>query len=111
MKKLQYINPIFIIVSIGILLRLILLPFAQVFDADAVTRVFMAQKWWDNPILVTEGLWPPLHQYFYGLVFGISGDYQTTPILVSILISSLSVWPMYLFVKGEFNESFQSQFT
>ncbi len=96
--------PIAMVVALAVLLRLAFLPFAQVVDADAVTRMFMAQEWWDNPSLITEGVWPPLHQYFYGIIYGCTGDLQTIPIIVSILISSLAAWPMYLFVQREFNE-------
>ena len=104
LKKILESYPILFVVSIGLLLRVLLFPFAQVIDADAVTRIFMAQEWWDNPTLITEGVWPPLHQYFYGIVYGLTGNYQTIPVFVSILLSSLSAWPMYLFVKREFNE-------
>lgn len=104
MKKVLETYPIITVVGIGLLLRLICLPFAQAVDADAVTRIFMAQEWWDNPSLITEGVWPPLHQYFYGFIVGITGDYQTIPILITIVVSSLSAWPMYLFVRREFNE-------
>lgn len=104
LKNIWKHYPIPAVVGIGFLLRLILLPFAQVVDADAVTRMFMAQEWWDNPMFISEGVWPPLHQYFYGIIYGITGDYQLIPVLVSIVISSLAAWPMYLFIKREFNE-------
>lgn len=104
MKNVVNSYPLAVIVGIGFTLRLILLPFAQIVDADAVTRIFMAQDWWENPTLISEGVWPPMHQYFYGLIVGISGDHQTIPILVSMLLSSLSAIPMYQFIKREFNE-------
>ncbi|GAB5418085.1 MAG: hypothetical protein Crog4KO_31650 [Crocinitomicaceae bacterium] len=104
LKTLKKKYPVVLIVAIAALLRLAFLPLAQVVDADAVTRMFMAQEWWDNPSLITEGVWPPLHQYFYGIVYGCTGNLQTIPILVSILLASLAAWPMYLFVQREFNE-------
>ncbi|PWL24218.1 MAG: hypothetical protein DCO96_14540 [Fluviicola sp. XM-24bin1] len=104
MKKLLQTYPIASVVLIGLFLRLILFPFAQVVDADAVTRIFMAQEWWEDPAWISEGVWPPLYQYFYGIIVGITGNHQTIPILVSILLSSLSAIPMYHFVKREINE-------
>ncbi len=104
MKKVINTHPLASLVLVGLLLRLILLPFTQVVDADAVTRIFMAQEWWENPIWISEGVWPPLHQYFYGVIVGITGDHQTTPILISMLLSSLSAIPMYHFIKREFHE-------
>jgi len=97
-------TPVLIVVFIALFLRIALLPFAQVVDADAVTRIFMAQEWWNNPEWISEGVWPPLHQYFYGLIVGITGDHRTTPILISILLSSLSAIPLYHFIKREFNK-------
>lgn len=97
-------SAVLIVVFISLFLKITLLPFAQVVDADAVTRIFMAQEWWENPVWISEGVWPPLHQYFYGFIVGITGDHQTTPVLVSILLSSLAAIPMFHFIRREFNE-------
>ncbi|XOV68438.1 MAG: ArnT family glycosyltransferase [Fluviicola sp.] len=104
MSSRSSVIPVFIVVFLAFFLRLVLLPFAQVVDADAVTRIFMAQEWWESPAWISEGVWPPLHQYFYGLIVGLSGDHQTVPIIVTIALSSLSAIPMFHFIKREYNE-------
>lgn len=93
-----------ILLFIGFFIRITLLPFAQVVDADAVTRIFIAERWWDNPTWITEGVWLPFHQYFYGGIIGIFGNTQTIPILISLLLSVLTAIPMYNFVAREFHK-------
>lgn len=92
------------LVLLGFLLRLACLPFAQVIDADAVSRIFMAQDWWAQPHVIIEGVWPPFHEYLYGIIVGISGDRIYTPILFTMMLSSLLSWPVYALVRREFSE-------
>lgn len=93
-----------ILVVFGFLLRLACLPFAEAIDADAVTRIFMAQEWWAQPHLIVEGVWPPFHEYLYGLLVGLSGDRIYTPIIFTMILSSLLAWPVYSLVRREFSE-------
>jgi len=89
---------------IGFVLRCICLPFAQVVDADAVSRVFMAQEWWGNPTFIIEGVWPPFHQYLYGILIGISGDRVYVSIIFMLVLSALLSWPVYSIVKRVISE-------
>ncbi len=95
---------IVLLFMIGFALRCICLPFAQVVDADAVSRVFMAQEWWGNPAFIIEGVWPPFHQYLYGILIGISGDRAYVPIIFTMVLSALLSWPVYSIVKREISE-------
>jgi 4-amino-4-deoxy-L-arabinose transferase-like glycosyltransferase len=90
--------------GIGLVVRLIILPFSQTIDADAVTRIFMAYKWLKDPTLITSAVWLPLHLYFNAAVIWLSsGDLVFGPKLMNILFAVATVPPLYKFVKNEFN--------
>jgi 4-amino-4-deoxy-L-arabinose transferase-like glycosyltransferase len=93
-----------LIILIGFLLRIISLPFAQVVDADATSRIFAAENWLANPQLIYEGIWPPLHFYFNAIAIFIFREHVYGPILFHILITCLTAIPVYRFTKREFSE-------
>lgn len=90
MKKYQTIS---LIVLLGFFLRLLAFPFAQVVDADATTRVLIAESWLQSPSLIYEGVWPPLHFYFNALAIAVSGERLVMPILFHIIIGSATAYP------------------
>ena len=104
MELLKKYGVLFLICLIGLLLRLVAWPFAQVVDADAVTRIFIAEKWIDDPHLISEGIWPPLHHYFNAFAIWISGEHLNGPILMHILFAVFTAIPIYYFTKREFGE-------
>ena len=89
--------------AIGLLVRLIILPFSQTIDADAVTRIFMAYNWLRDPELITSAVWLPLHLYFNAAAIWLSGDLVFGPKIMNILFAVATVPPLYKFVKNEFN--------
>lgn len=100
----SYDNKLLLLLVFGtFFLKLILYPWAQVIDADAVSRIFMAREWWEHPKFITEGVWLPLHEYLFGIVVGISNDLIHTPIVVNLFLSSLTAIPLYHFTRREFN--------
>ena len=94
---------ILLLMAIGLFVRLLILPFSQTIDADAVTRIFMAYKWLKDPELITSAVWLPLHLYFNAAAIWLSGDLVFGPKLMNILFAVATVPPLYKFVKNEFN--------
>jgi len=94
------------ILSIAILffaVKLILLPFSQTVDADAVSRIFIAQDWKNNPHWIATSVWAPFHFYLNGFFLMIWDNIIYTPKLVNILFSTLTLFPFFFFAKREFN--------
>lgn len=92
------------IILLGILLRLLVLPFTQVVDADAVSRIFIAEDWLKNPTFFSEGIWLPLHHYVNAFTIALSGEHLLGPKILQILLSCLIVIPLYFFTKREYSE-------
>jgi 4-amino-4-deoxy-L-arabinose transferase-like glycosyltransferase len=84
--------------------RLLALPFAEVRDADAVTRIYMAEKWLLDPHLISEGIWLPFHHYFNALSLWVWSDVWYSPMVFNSLLTALTVFPLYAFTKREFHE-------
>ena len=104
MKLFKKNQALYLIVFLGFIMRLVALPFSQVVDADAVTRVFIAEKWLEDPHFIFEGIWLPFHFYFNAIAIAIFGERVTGPILFHILLTCLTAIPLYHFTKREFSE-------
>ncbi|CAG5085759.1 hypothetical protein CRYO30217_02872 [Parvicella tangerina] len=87
-----------------ILVKLILFPFTQTVDADAVSRTLISYNWLKNPHFITDSVWAPLHFYLNGAVMWITGSIEDGPRILNIFLSGLMIIPFYFFVKREFNE-------
>lgn len=92
---------LFWIITLGLLLRFVALPFAQVVDSDAVTRIFIAKNWLLSPELISEGVWLPLHHYFNAIIIWITGSHITAPIVAHMLLGVFTAIPIYRFTKRE----------
>lgn len=101
MKK--HLNLI-LICLIGLILHLIAYPFVQIVHADAVTRIFEAEVWLENPKFISSGIWLPFHHYLNALAIAISGGHKAGPIIMHILFGTFTVIPIYFFTKREFSE-------
>jgi 4-amino-4-deoxy-L-arabinose transferase-like glycosyltransferase len=86
------------------LAHIAIMPFTQVDNADAVTRIYMAWDWLNHPEPITSGVWPPLHFYLLGLALRLIPDPIWAPTLLTSLLASIAVVPFYYFVKYEFGE-------
>lgn len=94
------------IISIAVLflvIKLIILPFSQTVDADAVSRTFLSQDWKNNPHWIATSVWAPFHFYLNGFFLMIWDNVIYTPKLVNIVFSVLTLFPFFFFAKREFN--------
>lgn len=80
--------------------RLACIPYSEVVDADAVTRVFIAEKWLQDPYWIGHGVWAPFHFYLTGLSIFFTTDRILGPILMTVLFGSLAAVPIYRFIKN-----------
>ena len=83
-------------------LRIIVFPFAEVIDSDAVARIYGALEWLQDPHVVTEGTWLPLHRYFLAGIIGCTGSQILMPMLAHVVLGSLLVVPVYAMTKRAF---------
>lgn len=104
MKKNADNQIVFLIVIISVLLRIAFIPYIQITDADATSRVFIAESWLEQPVFFYEGIWPPLHYYFNAFAILIFGDRIYGPVFFHIIITCLTVIPLYHFTKREFSQ-------
>jgi len=94
---------LYLIVLIGFILRIIALPFSQVVDADATSRIFIAENWLDTPHLIYEGIWLPLHHYINAFAIAIFQEHHIGPVLFHIILACFTAIPLYHFTKREFS--------
>jgi hypothetical protein len=104
LKKLPDNQLLYIIVTIGVLLRIAFIPFVQITDADATSRILIAETWIETPTFLTDGIWLPIHNYFISLSLIISGERIYGPAIFHIIITCLTIVPLYHFTKREFSE-------
>ncbi|HQI46271.1 MAG TPA: glycosyltransferase family 39 protein [Bacteroidales bacterium] len=97
-------SQITLVFLISLVIRLIILPFTQTINADAVSRVFIAYDWLKQPHLITNGVWAPFHFYINAFAIFITSSIIYGPIIFHILFASFTVFPIYYFTKREFNE-------
>lgn len=93
-----------IVFIFGLTIRLCAIPFSMTDEADAVTRIFIALEWMQNPHLITFGVWGPFHTYMIAGILTLWNDPVYAPILLNSIISAAIAIPLYLFVKQEWNE-------
>ena len=93
-----------LICSAGLLLRLVFLPISETTEADAVSRVFAAQRWLMEPHFITHGVWGPLYTYLVALAMWIIPDAVIAPVLLNIVFAVATAIPLYFFTKNEFGE-------
>lgn len=86
-----------------LIIKLFLFPFTHTVDCDAVSRIFLSMQWYENPHWITNGVWLPFHFYLNSFSFWFYNNWQFSPVFFNILLSCLSIFPFYYFVKNEFN--------
>lgn len=96
---------IFVIALVALLIRLVLMNFAQEVDADAVSRVFSSWEWAKSPYWFKTSVWAPFHYYLVGSGLLIWKDILLLPKILNILLSVLMLFPFYYFVRREFNRA------
>lgn len=98
-------NPWLIIAGIclvGLGLRLLALPFSDTTEGDAFARGIHAWDLLKHPHLIIHGVWLPLQTYYMAGILGITQEFYYTPVLTNILLSVLTVIPLYWFSRREF---------
>jgi hypothetical protein len=83
-----------------LILKLMLWPFAEVTDADAVSRIFYSFDWAKSPHWINDTIWPPGHFYVLGIASFLHENKILFPILIHILVSWLAFFPVYGWLKN-----------
>ena len=102
---IKKIKSIYWIVIVIIIIKLLLLPFVQVCDSDAVSRVFYSISWLENPHWIMSYFWAPFHFYLIGFSLTLWRNTIYVPVIVNILLSGFTLIPFYYFTKREFNNN------
>lgn len=97
-------KPWILICLIGLITRLLVLPFSHVVDPDVYSRIFISMEWIEKPQIITTAVWPPLHFYIMSFFLWIFPFDVITPKLLHIAFAAATAIPMYHFIKNEFNE-------
>ena len=97
MKERLYKNKIFLLVVIVLIIKLLLLPFSQTTDADAVTRVFLSLDWLDNPSWIKTSVWAPLHFYLNGFGLYLWNNQVLMPKIINIVLGKNSSSSNYFY--------------
>jgi len=96
--------PLILIVFFTLLVKFLLLPFAQTVDADAVSRTLLSMQWMEHPRWIITTIWGPFHYYLNGLVLMLWNDPKHALIILHILLSALTLIPFFFFTRREFSE-------
>ncbi len=65
----------------------------------------MAKQWTENPVVIKAGNWPPLYFYLMGIALKICNNQYYTPLIVTIVLSIGTLFPLYFLMRRLFNES------
>jgi hypothetical protein len=96
---------LFFILSLGLLVRIFIIPFSMTTEADAVSRVFIAWHWLSDPNFISWGVWPPLHTYLIALALWLVEDPVWAPLFLHIFFSVCTSIPLFYFTKNEFGKN------
>ncbi len=100
------------IISIFLLslsIRLLCLKLSDNCGGDGIERIFLALDWLKDPHVITwEKLFPqwlPLQTYLIALSLRIYNNPLVSPVLISVILGSLIIFPLSYLVKQHFSES------
>jgi len=93
-----------ILFSIAAGIRIIGFFFAQNTEADATSRVLLAEELRDNFRLIYSGHWPSLQFYFLAFFSWLCNDRVLGPELLCMILGAISVLPFYGFCKNLFTQ-------
>ena len=92
-----------LIALLAFVFRLVLFPYSQVTDSDAVSRVIIAEVWLIHPNWILSGVWGPFHTYLNALALFLYNDRVIAPIALHMLFGGLIAVPVYRFTARLFN--------
>lgn len=92
---------------VALLPRLLLMPFNENFHGDAVVRTELAERWVQEPHVITsygDGAYQfgPLHLYLVGAALKVVPDRALAGRLVSLVFGLLAVWPLFSLTRRLF---------
>lgn len=90
--------------AIALIARLIAWPFSQIVEADATSRLFLAEHAVHHGGELASLQWQSLHIYFLSLAQLISGERYIGPVIFTLLLGAAAIIPFYLFTRNIFNE-------
>lgn len=93
---------VLIIIALGIIIRLLLLPYSQTVHADAISRVINAEVWLANPKYIIADIWGPMNQYLFGFSIKFLGGKIYGPKAINIILASFTAFPLYWFTFNIF---------
>ena len=93
---------LFLLVFSVFVIKICVLPYAQVTDADAVSRIFISDDLFHRASL-DNTTWAPFHFYLGAFSLWCLYDYVYAPLVLNILFSVLTLIPFYFFVKREYS--------
>jgi len=100
MKSLSEKQQLLAAALLVLIIKLVLWPFVEVTDADAVSRILYSFDWAKNPGWISDTIWPPGHFYVLGIGSFISSNKTLFPILIHIIVSWLAFFPVYAWLKS-----------
>lgn len=84
-----------VLIAVALGARLAFLPFATLDDGDTAYRIWLAWLWADEPFLITNGLWGPLHFYLVGTLMRFWQDPVWAPVVLHVAIGVVTPIVMY----------------
>jgi Dolichyl-phosphate-mannose-protein mannosyltransferase len=100
-----FAKPLLAICVLSAAVRLAYLPFATLTSFDRTMRTWIAWRWLDDPELITNGVWGPLHTYLIALALAIYNNPVWSPVVMQIAFESAMPVLIFLFVRNEFRSS------
>lgn len=102
-KKWTTIQWLLIFSIVLLIIKLSLLSFVHAIDADGITRVLMSRQWAQDSGIIKSGSWLPLYFYLMGIALKVCDNQYYTPLVVNIVLSVLTLFPLYFLMKRLFN--------
>lgn len=98
-----------LVLALAALPRLIVFPFAENVAGDAVVRSWLAHAWLEQPHLIgasSQGClqYGPLHLVLVALVEWLTGSEHLAGRLLSLLVGTLSAWPLFALARRLFSD-------
>jgi hypothetical protein len=98
-------KPFSLLLLFALIVRLLAFPYTSVTnEGDAVSRIFIAWQWLEEPKFIPDRGWPPLHFYMLGASLKLWFDPVRSPSVLHILLSIATAIPLWAFARREWGE-------
>lgn len=102
MRQPSVAAPLIAVALLAAAIRLAVLPHATADGSDAVSRVWIAWRWLEDPQFIPNQVWGPLHFYLIGGVLALFPDPVLPPIFLHVMLGVAISPLLYVFTKIEF---------